>query len=85
MYRLTIKNATSLAEIREHVRALIAANASPGSVDWTTQAENTLFGEALPPAPHNSQFTVPAAYVELARDVLRHRDPQRFALLYELL
>ena len=85
MYRVVIKDETSLAEFRDHVRALIAVRVAPASVHWTTQTENGLFGEAIPPAPRNSQFTVPTAYVDLARDVLRHRYPQRFALLYELL
>jgi uracil-DNA glycosylase len=84
MYRVVVKDETSLEEFREHVRALIAAKARPRDVAWTTSADD-LFGEAPPPDVKIPKFTVPGAYVELARDVLLHRDAERFALLYEML
>jgi uracil-DNA glycosylase family protein len=83
-YRVLMRDETSLEEFREHARALIAAKARPRDVTWTTSADD-LFGEAPPPDVKIPKFTVPGAYVELARDVLLHRDPQRFALLYEML
>jgi DNA polymerase len=83
-YRVLMHDETSLEEFREHVRTLIAAQARPRDVTWTTSADD-LFGEAPPPDVKIPKFTVPGAYVELARDVLLHRDPQRFALLYEVL
>jgi DNA polymerase len=85
MYRVVMKNETSLDEYREHVRALIAAKVPPPEVGWRTHAESDLFGATALPDVTVPKFTVPSAYVDLARDVLRHRDPQRFAWLYELL
>jgi probable DNA metabolism protein len=84
MYRLIMRDETSLDEFREHVRALIAAKATPRDVTWSIGGDD-LFGEAPPPDVKVAKFTVPAAYVELARSVLCHRDPERFALLYDLL
>jgi uracil-DNA glycosylase family protein len=83
-YRVVMRDGASLQEFREHVRALIAAKVLPRDVTWLASS-NDLFGETPPPDVKISKFTVPGAYVELARDVLLHRDPQRFALLYELL
>jgi uracil-DNA glycosylase len=39
----------------------------------------------LPPVPAGAQFSVPRPFLDLARDVVLHSDPQRFALLYQLL
>ncbi|MBV9558371.1 MAG: UdgX family uracil-DNA binding protein [Pseudolabrys sp.] len=85
MYRIVVQNETSLAEFRQHVRALIGAHAAPDDVTWTLSNAVDLFGQ--PPAPPTgaTKFTVPSAYLELAADVLCHRDPERFALLYRLL
>ena len=85
MYRVAIKDPTSLDEFREHVRALIGAKVPPREAEWRTEADGDLFGATALPDVTAPKFTVPAAYVELAREVLRHRDPQRFAWLYELL
>ncbi len=84
MYRLTMQDDTSLDEFRGHVRALVAAKASPRDVTWSIGSDD-LFGAAPPPDAPIAKFTVPSAYVDLARNVLCHRDPERFALLYELL
>jgi DNA polymerase len=85
MYRVAIKGETSLDEFREHVRALIGANVPPREVEWLNGGDGDLFGATALPDVKVAKFTVPSAYVDLARDVLRHRDPQRFAWLYELL
>ena len=45
-----------------------------------------LFGNAAPPPRNDAAvFSVAAGYVELAKDAICHRDPERFALLYTLL
>ena len=85
MYRVSMKEETSLDEFREHVRALIGAKVPPRGVEWRSGPDGDLFGETALPDVTAPKFTVPSAYVEIARDVLRHRDPQRFAWLYELL
>ena len=85
MIRLRMQDPTSLDEFREHVRGLIAAKIKPRDVTWSSAGDADLFGEAPPPDVKVPKFTVPGAYVDLARSVLCHRDPERFALLYELL
>ncbi len=85
MYRLIVRDETSLDEFRDQVRRLIAAKTAPRDVTWSIGTENDLFGEAPPPEATAPKFTVPSAYVDLARRVLCNRDPQRFALLYELM
>jgi DNA polymerase len=44
--------------------------------------------DSLVPPPHKGEkppFTVPAAFVDLARTVILHRSPERLALLYRIL
>jgi DNA polymerase len=84
MYRVAMEHETSLDEFRTHVRALIANKVAPDDVAWTTADNADLFGEDVPPA-QAAKFTVPSTFVELARHVLHHRDPERFALLYRLI
>ncbi|MDO9414227.1 MAG: UdgX family uracil-DNA binding protein [Pseudolabrys sp.] len=85
MIRLRMKDETSLEEFRDHVRGLIAAKIKPRDVTWSGPGDADLFGDAPPPDVKVPKFTVPGAYVDLARSVLCHRDPERFAHLYELL
>jgi DNA polymerase len=84
MYRVVMQDETSLDEFRTHVRALIANKVVPEDVTWTTAKSADLFGESLLPSAQ-AKFTVPSAFVDLARQVLHHRDAERFGLLYRLL
>jgi len=70
---------------RDAARSLVAAGASPAGVVWQVGDEPTdLFGdEAVIAAP--AAFRVPRGLVDLARTIVLHADPQRFALLYTLL
>jgi probable DNA metabolism protein len=65
---------------RHGARSLIAANAPPESVLWSIAGEDALF-DAAPPLS-DTPLMLPADFLPLARDVIRHSDPQRFALLY---
>ena len=85
MFRIVMRDETSLEEFREYVRALIASKANPDQVTWTTDSNADLFGETRLSSAKIAKFSVPAVYIELAREVLRHRDPERFSLLYRLL
>ncbi|MGA0603044.1 UdgX family uracil-DNA binding protein [Caulobacter sp. KR2-114] len=76
---------------RAAARALRVAGVNPRQVAWTVKGsevdkafpQNRPSGEA-PPAPVGS-FAVPRAFGELAAEVMLHRWPERFALLYRLL
>ncbi|MES2754271.1 MAG: UdgX family uracil-DNA binding protein [Pseudomonadota bacterium] len=73
---------------RDAARALTAADVPPDQVIWQAGDDGAdLFGEATAPVaiPGAAQLSVPRAFIALARSVLLHTDPQRFALLYTLL
>lgn len=84
MIRASLQQSDSFEDFRDAARGLIVADVVPGEVVWQSGGAPALFGDAPPPAGAQA-FLVPAGYVELARDVVCHHDPERFALLYELL
>jgi len=72
---------------REAARSLALVGAAPGEILWEVAGEAAdLFGAPAPapPAPAGL-FSVSRAFVALARSVVCHRDPERFALLYAML
>jgi probable DNA metabolism protein len=72
---------------RVAARALALEGVSAEEVMWSVGGSAALpFGEAAP--AHGGEgpaFAVPRGFVDLAGAVIRHRDPERFALLYALL
>ncbi|WP_097062971.1 UdgX family uracil-DNA binding protein [Sphingomonas guangdongensis] len=70
---------------RDAARALAGARVPPSEVVWQVGDQPTdLFGdEAVVETP--APFRVPRPFVDLARTVVLHADPERFALLYTLL
>lgn len=69
---------------RDAARGLISAGAKPEDVAWHVGDDGDLFGEDLALAD-GPAFPVPRAFVDLAKSVICHSDPERFALLYRLL
>ena len=84
MQRIAIHDPAGLDEFRNAARRLIGEKVLPQHVMWTAGTQDSLFDEGKRLAEPAS-FSVPAAFVPLAEDVICHSDPQRFALLYELL
>lgn len=84
MQRIVLHDPQSLAEFRDAARRLIAAKIPPPQVMWTGGAQDSLFAEEQPSC-EPATFSVPAAFMPLAEDVICHSDPERFALLYQLL
>ena len=71
---------------RDAARRLRLAGVPPPQVVWRVGEEAGLFdGAEPPPAPPDAGFSAPRAFVDLAKDVILHRDPARFDLLYRLL
>ncbi|MDE0878307.1 MAG: UdgX family uracil-DNA binding protein [Sphingomonas bacterium] len=73
---------------RDAARGLIADDVPPEDVVWQIgDAPRDLFaGEAESRvAPPSAGFSVPRAFLDLGRNVVRGSDPERFALLYTLL
>lgn len=84
MQRVAIHDPVCLNEFRHAARRLIAGEVPPQDVQWVAGAQDNLFDEGKPLAAA-AAFSVPAAFLPLAEDVICHSDPQRFALLYEML
>src|SRR5205085_6424516 len=70
---------------REKARDLAEADVPASAVVWRVDGSDAdLFASDCDPSAASS-FPVPRAFVDLARDVVCHSDPERFALLYGLL
>jgi DNA polymerase len=71
---------------RNIARGLLGAGVAPESAEWRVAGDAPgLFGQEAPPAVPHGAFHVPRAFVELAEIAIRHRDAERFALLYRVL
>jgi DNA polymerase len=69
---------------RTAARALRAEGVEPQAVIWTVERE--LFDLDAPSSSgKGGSFTVPAAFVDLAQQVIQNRASDRFALLYRIL
>ena len=73
-------------------RALLRDGAAPADIAWrevsVASAANPTSGgggSVEPTPPAESTIRVPRSFVELARGVAIHRDPSRWALLYDVL
>ena len=68
---------------RRAVRTLIAAGAGPAVVNWNSQGTHDLFGaQAAGEAP---AVMLPRPLSEVIEPVVCHHDPERYALLYQLI
>jgi DNA polymerase len=86
MQVVRLASETDFAGWREAARGLRTRGVPPDTAIWTVGGEGDLFGEELaPPTAAPGVFTVPREFVELAEQVVLHRAPDRFALLYRLL
>ena len=90
MKRVTLADQTDFAGWRTAARSAALAGIPPEQIVWTVfgDAGGDLFGTeeiADLAAIDRPQFNVPKAFVALAKEVVLHSDPERFALLYRLL
>jgi probable DNA metabolism protein len=91
MHSVTLEHETDFDGWRDGARRLRLAGVRPHeAVFHVGVGHRGLFDEALPypapsSAPVSSGFAVPRAFVDVAREVVLHRSPDRFALLYRLL
>jgi probable DNA metabolism protein len=89
--RVRLEGAIDFAGFRSNARRLLAANVPPDAVQWIADAgEDDLFAQdlAVQPAPSpqpSARLTVPASFLATCEQVVLHREPQRFALLYRML
>lgn len=89
MRTVTLRGDTDFDGWRDAARELIAGDVPPDQVHWRVAgSDGSLFDETQATAntaSASAQFTVPRAFIQLARRVALHRSPERFALLYRLL
>ena len=85
LHRVTLAAADDFEGWRNAARDLAEAGVPADAVIWQVEGEpQDLFGSDASPQAAPS-FAVPRTFVELARDVVCHADPERFALLYAVL
>lgn len=72
---------------RRLARGLLAQGVGPAEVDWLADGEAALLWDqpAEELSGESPPVRVPADFLGLCQDVLLHREPQRFALMYRLL
>jgi uracil-DNA glycosylase len=88
MRTITLATPDDFDAWRDAARALAADGVPPDDVVWQVgDAPSDLFAGSAEaaPAPTTGAFSVPRAFIDLARNALLHDDPERFALLYTLL
>jgi DNA polymerase len=80
--RIALKQGADLADFRRAVRLLTAAGIAPPDVVWTIGDEPSLLGDAV--TGEAPPVALPRSVADLIEDVVCHRDPERYALLYTL-
>jgi probable DNA metabolism protein len=80
---ITLGEGADQRGFRDAVRALIAEDTAPETVIWQTASVPSLF-DASPPADA-APVPLTRDVAELIRLVVCHRDPERYALLYQLI
>lgn len=84
-HRVTLATEDDFDGWRNAARDLAEAGVPPSAVVWQIEGgEADLFGEAAEHASAPS-FPVPRPFVDLAKSVVCHSEPERFALLYAML
>jgi DNA polymerase len=82
LHRITLKSGADLQGFRRAVRWLIAEELAPQHVVFAVDDAPALFGqEAAGDAP---AVSLPKGVAQLIENVVCHRDPERYALLYRL-
>ena len=85
-HRVTLAAPDDFDGWRDAARELAEAGVPADAVVWQLAGgEPDLFGDDRPPRAEAPSFAVPRAFVDLARSVICHADPERFALLYAML
>ncbi|UZE47695.1 UdgX family uracil-DNA binding protein [Rhodopseudomonas sp. P2A-2r] len=87
MHFISLDSDTDFDGWRSAARALIFNGIKPADVTWSVRDdEQELFAShEAPLEAGEGTFSVPAAFVDLAKSVILNRDPERFALLYRVL
>ncbi|MBA3448848.1 MAG: TIGR03915 family putative DNA repair protein, partial [Pseudaminobacter sp.] len=83
-YVVCLEGETDFAGWRDAARKLVLNGVEPGEIAWNVDGSSG--GRCgLPQIPAEAELLVSKEFVERARTVCCHSDPERFALLYSLL
>ena len=86
MHHVTLPQTGVYDAWRDAARAHLTARTPPEAILWSRGTEaRDLFAADTPPPAKAAQITVPKSFVALARLVVFHSDPERFARLYAAL
>jgi DNA polymerase len=85
MRTVALSSPHDFAEWRTQARGLLAAGVPPQEIAWTTADAPTLFEAEPSLTAEMPALLIPRGFLKLAETAIRHRDPERFALLYTLL
>ena len=84
MHRFSLAHHADIAGWRAAARTAIARQLEPDAVTFQVGGDADLLGQAQDPSEAPT-FPVPRRFLDLAENVLRHSDPERFALAYRIL
>ncbi|WP_165325198.1 UdgX family uracil-DNA binding protein [Rhizorhabdus phycosphaerae] len=88
MYRILLPRPDDVAAWRDAARQAALANIAASDLLWDVEgAGQDLFGASSSPLPPASPgaFAISRHFLRLVDDVVPHRDPERFSLLYRML
>jgi DNA polymerase len=86
MHSVLLGGQTDLEGWRGCARRLVLADVPPQEIAWSVAEDGAaLFPETAAPSAARTELRVPRAFLDLAGEVIQHRDPERFALLYRML
>jgi DNA polymerase len=84
-HRVTLSAPDDFEGWRDAARDLADAGVPASAVVWRVEGDDGDLFAAESAAPLAPSFAVPRGFVDLAKEVVCHSDPERFALLYTLL
>ncbi len=81
---ILLRPGADLDGFRKAVRGLVAQGVPPGAVTWSVTDSPGLFGAEAEHAS-GAPLALPKAVAALIPQVIPHRDPERYGLLYALI
>jgi uracil-DNA glycosylase len=86
---VALRPGADLDGFRQAVRSLAVRKVPPNEVAWTVDESPALFGRDALPSPQSGEESAPLSLPRSVHDLISalvcHRDPERYALLYELI
>src|SRR5438132_463376 len=84
-HRVTLAAEDDFEGWRDAARDLAEAGVPPEAVVWRVEGRTADLFSVETQQPQGASFSVPRHFVSLAKSVICHSDPERFALLYFML